>query len=917
MRSSIEIRRGLVARRALFLAGTIIATAAPAFAQTTPSSTGTQTAPAAPVTEADQDLVDRDADIVVTGTSIKGAAPVGTTVQVVDSEALKATGLSTTSDVLKTIPQVVNLGFEEGRGGGVQGAQGNVTQARTVNLRGLGVESTLVLLNGRRVPPAGTLGAGYDVGIFPNNSIGRLEVVADGASAIYGSDAVGGVINFITKRGRDGSEAYARYGFADGFDEKRFGASLGLSWEGGDVFVAYEHYERGGLMGTDRPQVTQDLRAGGGPDTRATFGSPGTIVVGTTTYATPRGTNGRGLTAANFLAGSANKEDINLTRSLLVDQNQDVAFISYHQEVAPGFTLWSEAFLSDRNYKGFGTSLSVGAGRAALVIPRSNPFFVHPTNPAATSVTVNYSFSGVYPFSTTGGERGWDLATGFTWKAFGDWTIDGWINSNGNDAFRKATQIWTFNLNPMLADTNPATAFNPFCDTSAFTCFTQDQIDKLRGYNIIAAEYRSTDYSVKANGTIFHLPGGNVGFAFGGQYIDLNLLSTITTLTTTATPAPRPIYTSRTIKAGFAELLVPIFGPDNAIPGFERLELSAAVRIEEFSDFGTTTNPKYGISWSPIEGATLRGSYGTSYRAPTLANIDYRTSATYATGNIFDTSLNQNIRYLSLVGFTPGIGPETAETYTFGADFAPRALPGFRASVTYYNIDYSNRIASISPSTILANPTLYAGYISRNPTAAEVLQYMNTPYFTSVPESPANIQAIVDGRTANIGGLKQSGIDASVNYDFKALDSNWSVGFNLTKILRAQQSQAKGLPFIDVLDTINNPVSLRARGHIGWGYEGARFDAFINHVGSYRNDLRTPNETVKAWTTLDLSMSYEVPESSPSFMRGFKLGISMVNATDSDPPFVINTTASSEGFFDPGAASVIGRFVAFELTKKF
>ena len=930
--------RRLSARRALLLSSVVIGMVgwqAPAMAQSAALGDPGKPAPApgqGPDAQPQSTDPKPEPEIVITGTSIKGAAPVGTSVQVLDTNLVKASGLSTTNDVLKSIPQVVNLGYDEGRGGGVQGAQGNVTQARTVNLRGLGVESSLVLLNGRRIPPAGTLGAGYDTSLVPTNAIARVEVVSDGASAIYGSDAVGGVVNLITKTGAAGSETTLRYGFADGFDEKRFGQTFGRKWSTGNIFLAYERYDRGGLLGSDRAKfVTQDLRAGGGPDARSTMAAPGTIIVGTTTYATPTGTNGVGLTGAQFVAGTANKEDINLTRSLLVNQRQHIGFGSFRQELVPGVTFWAEGVFSSRTYDGLGTSLSAGAARAALTVPSSNPFYVVPTGvvaplcaasagaPAGSRCeTVNFSFSGMGPWRSHGAERAWEIAAGFTFKPFGDWTIDTGVARSGNDAYRKADQLWTFNLAAALADPNPTTALNPFCDPKfSATCYNPATVAKLKGYNIIAAIYRSTDFTAKASGSLFNLPGGNVRLSVGGEYIDSDLLSTITTLTTTATPAPRPIPTGRTVKAGFAEVLVPLFGPDNATPGFYKLELAAAVRVEEFSDFGSTTNPKFGISWSPVQGLTLRGSYGTSYRAPTLANIDYRTSATYSATTLFDSSLQANIHVLQLLGFVQGIKPESATTYTFGGDFAPKFLPGLRLSLTYYNIDYKNRIASTSASTILQNPTLYAAFITRNPTAAQVQFYTNQVYYTSPQENPANFLAIVDARTANIGGLKQSGIDGTISYQFDALGSHWSTGFTFTKILDAKLSNATGVPFTSVLDTINNPISFRGRGSLGWSSNGFRADLFMNITGPYNNNLRTPVERVKTGTTFDASIGYEVPDSGPKWLRGLSFSVSAINVFDQDPPFVINTTASSEGLYDSQNASVVGRFVAFELRKKW
>ncbi len=856
--------------------------------------------------------------VVVTGTSLRGTAPVGTQVQVIGSDDLLATGIASTNDVLKSVPQVVNLGQDEGRGGGVQGAQGNITQSKTINLRGIGSESTLVLLNGRRIAPAGTQGVGYDVSMIPSNAIARIEVVADGSSAIYGSEAVGGVINFITKRNYQGADTYVRYGFADGFDEKKIGQTFGYGWGSGDVFFAYEHYERGGLLGSERKWVNQDLRAIGGPDTRQNFASPGTVVVGGQTYATPRGTRGVGLTPDQFIAGTANREDINLTRSLLVDQEQDVALLSVRQDFGTNWTVWAEGQYSDRDYEGFGTSLNRGAAVATLAVPNTNPYFVHPTNPAATSVTVNYSFSDAFPFISVGGEETFQGAAGFSYDLPWEWSLDFSISRFGNDAYRRADQLWSYNLPAVLADPNPATAFNPFCDTAEFMdCNNPATLDLLRGYNIIGARYRATDAVLKASGTLFDLPGGSVALAIGAEYMKPTLTTTITQLTTAAAPTVRETKANRDIKSGFAEVLVPIFGSGNALPGLQRLELSAAVRVEEYSDFGSTSNPKYGLTWEPIDGLTFRGSYGTSFRAPTLTNIDFEATATYSAVTILDPSTNSQIRAITLLGSRPGLQPETADTWTFGVDFAPLSVPGLTGSLTYYDLDYSNRITSLSATTVLSDQSVYGDYLIRNPDVALVQSYMDSVFYRTPPENPAGIEAIIDARTANLGGLRQSGLDGSIRYEFSALNSEWHVGATATKILDAEQSAARGLPFYDILDEINNPVSLRVRGNLGWTNGDARADLFINHVGSYDNTLRTPVEKIDSWTTLDLSVSYTVPHGAQNGLGGMRFGLSMINATDSSPPLVRNTTTSVEGWYDPANASAVGRFVAFEISKQW
>lgn len=882
----------------------------------TPAETEAETAAEASASRGSTHMAE---DIVVTGTSLRGVAPVGTSVQSLDSEQLAAVGLSNTNDVLKTIPQVVDLGYGEGRGGGVQGAQGNVTQAKTVNLRGIGINATLVLVNGRRIWPSGTLGNGYDTSILATNAIGRIEVVADGASAIYGSDAVGGVINFITKRNYEGAETGLRYGFANGFDEKRISQNFGFSWGSGNLFVAGEHYERGGLMGSDRSKfVTQNLSTRGGPDLRSSRASPGTIMVGSTTYAIPHNQRGVGLTPGNFIAGTANREDINDTRSLLVDQNQDTLFASLHQDIGTKFSVWAQGMYSDRDYLGYGTSLSAGAATAQLTVPRSNPFFVHPSNPTAATVSVLYSFSDAFPFYARGGEEGYQLAGGFAWDVFADWSVEGFGTYSYNDAYRKADQLLSANLAAVLSDRNPATAFNPFCDARAFSdCNNPATLDKLRGYNRIGAVFRAQNYQLKASGSLIELPGGPLAIAVGAEIFKPELATTLTFLTTTVAPTERNVFSKRTVKAAFAEAVIPIFSDANGRPLLEQLTLSAAVRHEDYSDFGTTTNPKFGLTWAPFEGLKLRGTYGTSFRAPTLAESEVETSATYSAIDILDPTTNSLVRAIQLVGGREGLGPETAKTYTFGADVAPPDIPGLRASVTYYNINFSNRIGSVSVSNIIQNPTVYAAYLVRDPDNAAVLEIMNSPFFRTIPEDPNNIALIIDARTTNIGAVKQDGLDLTLNYDFTKWGADWRTGITATQILNASTSVAEALGFVDVLDRINNPVSFRGRGTLGFTADRWSFDMFVNHVGGYVNDTISPSQRVKPWTTFDLSAAYVIPEDVGGILSGVRFGLNIINAFNQDPPFVINTTAAAEGFYDSQNASAIGRFIAFEISKKW
>src|SRR5262249_12368650 len=156
------------------------------------------------------------------------------------------------SDLARALPQVINLGADESRLGGAQDGAANTTRISGINLRGIGNEATLLLINGRRLAPAGVIKSLYDPNVIPASAVERLEVVVDGASAIYGSDAVAGVVNIITRRNFSGAETTLRYGMADGTNQKIASQNFGLTWEGGGLFGAFEHNERDNLPGTDR-----------------------------------------------------------------------------------------------------------------------------------------------------------------------------------------------------------------------------------------------------------------------------------------------------------------------------------------------------------------------------------------------------------------------------------------------------------------------------------------------------------------------------------------------------------------------------------------------------------------------------------------------------------------------------------------
>src|SRR5689334_3555602 len=234
-------------------------------------------------------------EVVVTGTSIRGIANPASQTVTLSREDFASAGVASSSDLARALPQVINLGADESRLGGAQDGAANTTRVSGINLRGIGNEATLLLIDGRRMAPAGVIKSLYDPNVIPTSAVERLEVVVDGASAIYGSDAVAGVVNIITRKNFKGAETQLRYGLADGTNQKIASQNLGMTWDGGGVFAAIEHNERDNLPGSDRDFASTDRRARGGSDARSTLSSPGNVLSGTTRYPLPA-TNGVGVT---------------------------------------------------------------------------------------------------------------------------------------------------------------------------------------------------------------------------------------------------------------------------------------------------------------------------------------------------------------------------------------------------------------------------------------------------------------------------------------------------------------------------------------------------------------------------------------------------------------------------------------------
>lgn len=848
-------------------------------------------------------------DIVVTGSRIRGVAPVGSSVIAVGRADFKATSAVSTADLFKDVPQAINIGVNE-TNRGAQGGAGNITYVNSVNLRGIGPSATLTLLNGHRLPGSGTGGNLSDTSIVPLLALQRVEVVADGASAIYGSDAVAGVVNLILRRDLNGVEMNARNGVADNYTTRQYGIAVGKKWATGQLMLTYEHSYHSALSGLDRDYIRSDQRAFGGPDFRVTTCNPGTITSGGVTYAIPVGGVTQA-TAGALVPGTSNRCDIGAFTDVIPKITKDGVVATFSQDITSGIRIIGDAFWYKRSFV-----RNIAATAQTLTVPNTNAFFVRPAGTNPTSQTVNYFFGRELGNSLAydGGSETYqgtigvqvDLPRG--WKA----EVNGSFGRNKDSAFNYGVNAAA--LTAALASSDPATAFNPYGGGNSAAVSSA-----IGNFVALAAigRTRQTQLQAKLDGSLFALPGGDVRLAVGGEYNRVRVANgtytgRIGSLTGTV------FNLGRSFTSAYGELLIPLFGANNAIGGIQKLDIDIAGRYDSYSDVGDTWNPKIGVNYSPVDGLMLRGSYGTSFRAPNLGSL-VSSNPSLTVQNFPDP--------LSATGFTQGyawtegnlnLQPETATTWSLGADLTPRALPGFSLTLSYFNVKYEGQISSLlGDLSVLQRAALFGSFITRNPSAEFVQSLTSRLPIRGV--ALANPGVIVDARPANLGITQTDGIDFSARYRFETNRAGtFQIGANGIYYFTYKVAQLPAAPVLERLGFINYPVEYRVRGNLGWSKDGFAVSTFANYVPSYKNDTINPVQKIKSWTTVDLDLSYTISNTNFPGLDTATFNLNATNLFDRDPPYAaLAPSGNQSGGFDVQNSNPLGRLITVGVTLKF
>jgi outer membrane receptor protein involved in Fe transport len=857
-------------------------------------------------------------DILVVGTRIRGAAPVGSPVTIIDRAAMEKAGRGTIQGLLETVPANFGGGPNEATVGvnTRNGSIDNTGLGSAINLRGLGSAATLVLFDGNRPALGGTDGTFADISLIPQIAIDRIEVLTDGASAIYGTDAVAGVVNFRFRNRFEGLDTSFRIGTADGdFEEYQLGAIAGKRWATGGIVIAYQYSDRDHLPGSQRRFATSDLRPFGGPDYRSKFTTPATIMAADgRIFGIPAGQDGRSLTAEQLLPGVQYYRDNQREDDLLPVQRSHAVFGAFDQELTDNLKVYARAFYAQRNFK----FLQPNGFQQTVKVPASNAFYVDPIG-TRQPLTVFYNFAADLGHEfRKGSVEGLSLNGGLEWS-LGPWRIE--ASGNFGDQltdFKIGNIANRARLAQALADSNPATAYNVFGDGGDTPEAT---IARIRGGARLTAHDQVWSAALRADGPLIALPTGMARLATGYEHRDERIRASLTSDTSSLQPATFSLLdgrTHRSIEAAYAELLVPVSGGEAQwLPG--ALDFSASVRTERYNDFGHTTNPKLGLAWTPLSGLKLRGSWGTSFHAPGFGDLVGSGENSYLPLSLNDPqSPTGKTIALGLFGYVDDLRPEKAETWSAGVDFSDWPAKGITASASYFSIRYKDRIATATSDvyTFLQRREIYGSLIIDNPSSALVQSYFDSPYFSNtLGITPDQVKVIVNGLTQNMARTTIEGVDFDLGYSLPVGVGTASIGLSGTRLFKIEKQVTASSPKVDVVGTFGNPVKFRLRGRAGFTSGGFDAGLFVNYVATYKNLTIAPVQRVHSWTTVDARLAYRLGDATP--LKGAQIALSATNLFDRAPPFTVTHYFDKTVGYDPEEASPVGRLIAVEFSGRF
>lgn len=951
--------------------------------------------------QAQEDTSERKLETVtVTGSLIQGTPEdAALPVDVLTSEDLKLQGSPSALDLIKSLPVSSGvLGDTNQFDGRAQGSEGS----GTVNLRGLGASRTLVLLDGKRLAPNPFAFAGngsVDTNILPLAAVGRIEILKDGAAATYGSDAVAGVVNFITRDNYEGFEVGGDYKLVDGSDgDYSVNAVGGWDTDFGNFLLAAGYQHRSELATTERDWAIRDY-LGNPQGGWSLVGNPGAFLPVGAAFTPVQGVT-RDPACGNFagipiFSGATPVCGFQFTPfdNIVEEENRYQVLGKADFDLNEKHNLSLQAFYSATDVPQIAFSPSfppVGGASAptadASLIP--GQFFVPATNPGFQALVaqnpglVSPAAVGAYMIATRplgfggnalaggrGSERSYREYEHYRISAELKGELTEAINytaslTSGSQIGRRTNEDTVVNryalslrglggANCNVAANTPGLNnclwFNPFSNaiqTNVVTGATNPNFTAANSLEVLdfILEDTFTEQEIKLtvlegvlDGQLpISLAGGNVGWAFGGQYrkeefdrsyndiANLDVTPCIATVTTGTTTCAQPVGAlgflagSRPLSA--EQEVYAVFG-ELSLPFTDTLNASLAARYEDYGgDIGSTFDPKLSVRWQVAEPLAFRGSISTTFRGPALTQV--------APGSVTSLqSVGGTFRAVDIAG-NPSLTPESALTYNLGAIFQPGNL---NLSVDYWSFDFDDSVVTEPVASMVA--AMFPGNSAVNCGAPAFAGLQARFTFTGAC-AVTNVSRL---NTQYINGpnIKTSGIDVLADYTFEDVMGegvDLELGGSGSYVLEYEVGAVSvegiqvGAPFSAVgflnFQTIATPLpELKFEAYANASTDNLNARLTARYIGEYEDQraslftapntntgvpvLLTQGQTIKSQVNYDGTIVWSLPGETT-------LSFSVENILDTKPPF-----ARLELNYDPFTGDAVGRTFKIGFTKRF
>lgn len=890
--------------------------------------------------------------VEITGSSIKRVnAEAALPVQVISREKIDNLGVTNVEQLLATITANSAVG-------GTTSAQGSGSSTygeATASLRGLGSNKTLVLVNGRRLANYATDGTSVDINSIPLAAVERVEVLKDGASGLYGSDAIAGVINFILRKNFHGVELN---GFVGTPTSKGGGKSNKASIVMGFGDIDTDHVNLIGsldfshdtaIYGRQRAYASNSWLNSGAYDNSATpsgairtykpGSAPGFLASLGSALGNPL--NGHGVESAsncaangstwNALEGTCRfnaspfvpltpdvsriNASVNLT-ARIDDSNQFFfeGFLSHsHTTVTEQPSPYSASFLAtDALFQTRGVD-------PAIVLNPSNPAYQQYVLPyllasshsavAGQPVTVSYRAFDAGGRVHTDSSTLAHLASGLNGSIAGI-DYEG-VYSHNSSTVSEDTQGGYQNQIQLVQLLSGNDAFNPFAATQSPQLAAQIAATNYNG-NIIKSSLTTDAIDLKATRDLFQLPGGAATAAVGATFRkeQLNLRPSAAYESGDVSGyggAVPPLNASRNSHSVFAEIYAPIF---------KTFDADFQLRNDHYPN-ASSTNPKLSLSFTPISQLKLRGSYGTGFREPSLPELyspqTVATTSTFVDPATITPGVPNGVpaQYTQVIGGNPTLRPEKSKQFSLGMVLEP--IKNLSATIDFFHINVDHEVTTLDPEFIVKQA--FQGNATYTPLVTR--------------DSAGNITKIVS-TNLNAGGVVTSGVDIDVNWKSAATAAG-VFGVNLNGTWT--HKYAETLPDGTVQESVGNTITpdgsalnaVAAGGIIlkwrhslegNWTYGAYRLALTQNYQSSYNDAARADSQTgtdavhIKAFETFDIQGAY-------AGIKGVTLRLGVKNFTNRLPPQTIMLGQYFQNGYDSSYYDPHGRFVYGSASYKF